>query len=275
MVPHFVNTYGLFEYMFDKEPIKAGHISALNTLNSIPSISTNEACSKSISLAVLIQNIHKPIYLMNLVQMKSDDLLTSLLQVYITLFLFSKQFTHYDLHWGNVLLYAPKDNHYIHYHYIINGVSISFKSLYMVKIIDYGRSYIPLSQHQFKNMSLYCQSHGFTFFDPPSRSNYYISSNTRNMSHDLRLLHEFKNKIPHDSELTALLSQVHYAIPFGTPEHVSVLNSNKIYNVTDAFNKLHSLFKTRQSFNTTSYASKTKLGDLHIELGTPARFIPL
>jgi hypothetical protein len=51
------------------------------------------------------------------------------------------EFTHYDLHSDNILIYEPVIGKYIQYHYFVDGNEISFKSKYIVKIIDYGRCY--------------------------------------------------------------------------------------------------------------------------------------
>lgn len=49
-------------------------------------------------------------------------------------------FTHYDLHPSNVLLCEPVLGKY--YKYILNDRTVvEFKSKYIVKIIDYGRSF--------------------------------------------------------------------------------------------------------------------------------------
>ena len=62
-------------------------------------------------------------------------------QVYFALAVLRKNFTHYDLHENNVIVYVPKPEHYIQYHYVFHDKTISFKSQYCVKIIDYGRCF--------------------------------------------------------------------------------------------------------------------------------------
>ena len=77
------------------------------------------------------------------------ELITILFQVYFPLAVLSRSFTHYDLHSNNVLLYAPgkNDYDYIEYHYHCeDNEIISFKSRYMVKIIDYGRCFFEASE---------------------------------------------------------------------------------------------------------------------------------
>lgn len=70
------------------------------------------------------------------------DLLFVLYQIYMPLSLLKYTFTHYDLHNDNVLLFEPIKGKYIEYHYHLQTNEIvNFKSPYIVKIIDYGRSY--------------------------------------------------------------------------------------------------------------------------------------
>ena len=70
-----------------------------------------------------------------------NELIYVLFQVYAPLALLHDKFTHYDLHTGNILLYEPVKGCYVEYHYYIKGTVISFKSKYIVKIIDYGRCF--------------------------------------------------------------------------------------------------------------------------------------
>jgi hypothetical protein len=71
-----------------------------------------------------------------------NELKYILFQIYYTLVYLENEFTHYDLHWENILLHKLSYNTYIEYNYILNdGTLINFKSKYIVKIIDYGRSF--------------------------------------------------------------------------------------------------------------------------------------
>ena len=51
-------------------------------------------------------------------------MLQILLQVYIPLGLLKKSFTHYDLHYNNVLIYTLPNNQYVTLKYIVNGENI-------------------------------------------------------------------------------------------------------------------------------------------------------
>ena len=79
-------------------------------------------------------------------------------QVYFALSEVCNNFTHYDLHTDNVLLFEPVVNKYIHYHYTNkDGSTCSFKSRYIVKMIDYGRSYILDPETGIGSMTVYNQ----------------------------------------------------------------------------------------------------------------------
>lgn len=73
---------------------------------------------------------------------ESEELVYILFQVYFALAVLRKSFTHYDLHLGNVMVYRPRPGYYIQYHYVFSdNTTVSFKSQYGVKIIDYGRCF--------------------------------------------------------------------------------------------------------------------------------------
>jgi len=139
-----------------------------------------------------------------------------LYQIYMPLGVLQDNFTHYDLHSGNVLLYEPVKGKYIEYHYHTNNTVVRFKSSYISKIIDYGRCYYKFGEQDTKpenalepldiyetlcqerdcsvitnNKESICGSKlGFGWMEPGlKRSGVYISSSESNPSHDLRLLH--------------------------------------------------------------------------------------
>ena len=286
-VPHFINTYTIYGLKRGKE-----------------TDDIKQTCDNPLSISILIQHIHNPIYIQTLVETHSPDLLTTLIQVYFTLYVFKNVFTHYDLHGQNVLLYKPKDNFYIHYHYKHGPYNFSFKSQYLAKIIDYGRSFTPISKGIFDIVQRVCTNRkddsydeddlyddeyhlynkGYKYFRDPNEYTYHISSVTRNYSHDLRFFNEltydynysgmFDISLDFDPQLKQIYNNLHFTDRYGTEEHSSVARSHKIYNVADAFKQLYKLFMTRQKLNDQHYLDRHKLGDLYIEPGKPSRFIP-
>jgi hypothetical protein len=157
-----------------------------------------------------------------------EELLYVLYQIYMPLAMLTKHFTHYDLHDENVLLYEPVKNKYIEYNYHIfdsNGRTelkvVKFKSRYITKIIDYGRSYFntndipnnlntndipnnPQLAYPDSNMvyeTLKCNTihkqqcivAGFTYLTSGTNADSsYRCSRIPNMSHDLYLLYMFR-----------------------------------------------------------------------------------
>ena len=137
-------------------------------------------------------------------------------------------FTHYDLHDGNVIVYEPIKGKHIQYHYHIGGgQTVSFKSPYISKIIDYGRSYFKYKEttNQMGPPEIYrelchepkCNNngqcgdvYGFEWMAGPlSNQNFFISSQVPNMSHDLRLLNIVRNTYNDSvSKVTAIKGQM-------------------------------------------------------------------
>jgi len=104
------------------------------------------ACKNSEYLSILIEHIDSKA-LKNMLDDNSEfitnnEILYVLYQIYMVLATIADEFTHYDLHTGNVLVYEPVRGKYIDYIYKLkNGDIVQFKSKYIAKIIDYGRSY--------------------------------------------------------------------------------------------------------------------------------------
>lgn len=201
-------------------------------------------------------------------------------------------FTHYDLHPNNILLYEPIQNNYIQYYYhtVNNELNpVEFKSRYIVKIIDYGRCYFKSDTTD--SMKLYnevCNTTecgvnmcgvdtGYYYLGPEKYkgSSHYISSQKRNISHDLRLLNFLKNTGFSTIEpLDLMLANIHYEDKFGTNE-IQDYDPNKINNVNDAFEALEYILNLEivKNVNKRIYASMKKIGDLHIyEDGRPMEF---
>ena len=120
------------------------------------------------------------------------NILQILYQVYYALNDLRENFTHYDLHTGNVLLCKlGKGAKFVY-------PSVTFHCQYLAKIIDYGRCYYYINQeynsrNDMKLLNAYCTNPKETQLVYSNRYNkgtYWngISAN-RNMSHDLRLIH--------------------------------------------------------------------------------------
>jgi len=206
------------------------------------------ACTQSKHLAILIQHIKGSMSISESMQKTSfvkHELLYVLYQIYMPLTAMATEFTHYDLHTGNVLLYEPSKTGYIEYHYHLpntNDTIVSFKSQYIAKIIDYGRCFfvdksLPSSSSSSSSnfghtsKSIYqsiCKTKecnpacgydvGFNWTQPiQNRSTYFISSVIRNASHDLRFVCELLNVYSHtinqhNDELFVLLKSVEYGV---------------------------------------------------------------
>jgi hypothetical protein len=178
----------------------------LRDYHPIANNSIQQACVMKDNTKLLIQDIKGSFtlndYLTTLtIEEENVELPNILYLVYLTLNLLVNQYTHYDLHTSNVLLYRPSRDKMIEYHY--NG--LTFYSPFIVKIIDYGRCYIPDSPglyQEFKAEPL-CKERvpvgpqslrvryvpGFAF--NRSHDDFYgIASNMINQSHDLRLMVE-------------------------------------------------------------------------------------
>ena len=75
-------------------------------------------------------------------KLAAQDALLVLFQIYGPLGAIHNQYTHYDLHGGNVLLVPAPHGTCIQMHYHMpDGTSITFKTKYITKIIDYGRCF--------------------------------------------------------------------------------------------------------------------------------------
>jgi len=229
--PAFVETYGIYHYnplepaypemrVFnetDQRVLKAG----LTKIPVVHPVHLDLACKESKYMAVLIQHLNeaKPIQqFLNISDFIFYEILYVLYQVYMPLSRMAYQFTHYDLHYENVLIYEPVKGKYIQYHYhktdlFGSGPStvVSFKSRYIAKIIDYGRCFFDdkVANPGFTGSSqgIYTEAcsaprciscggeQGFQWlkYNPAKLAqNMFVSSQVHNVSHDLRLLYMIK-----------------------------------------------------------------------------------
>lgn len=113
------------------------------------------ACENSQFLAISLEHIDSTKSLYDLLRIikDSDDLLFLLYQIYMPLSILSEHFTHHDLHYGNVMIIETPENTYYDYEYNLkDGTTITFKSPYMAKIIDYGRCFFEDADNSSKEI---------------------------------------------------------------------------------------------------------------------------
>ena len=305
--PCFVETYGLYIYQDPSVWTKMkdnkinNDMSLLKSLKQIQSpVNIELACKSSKYLAVLIQHLkgiksvwdkfRDPVFV-------SQELLYVLIQVYIPLSLIKDNFTHYDLHSMNVCLYTPVIGKYIEYHYHLGKKEVVFKSQYIAKIIDYGRSYFKddATKNSKQIYDAVCNEpkcnenpnkcgydNGFSWLYNPQneierKANFYICSQKRSMSHDLRFLNDVLTYT--QPGVRPYMMPIKYKIDYGTPELIgSGLSKNIINNVQDAANHfIREVTKPDAIMaNEAFYRSQgfTSLGELHIyDDGRPMRYV--
>lgn len=232
--PTFLETYGIFQYSNsnDWNKLSGNKTTSINTINkSLIDLSKrsksafennqvseifellSDSCTYSKYLSIMIQHIKNSNSLRDIYVNNSNNYLCSfydqelpqiIFQIYFTLSCLADTFTHYDLHDSNVMLYVPIPDGYIQYHYTMpNGEIISFKSKYVVKIIDYGRCYFKYTDDN-NSKTIYtqlckinkrkqncCVNKGYEWLkeeDGQAKTKTYIVSQKKNKSHDLRLL---------------------------------------------------------------------------------------
>ena len=308
--PCFLETYGYYIYndnaSWDKMK-KTKNITSTDILKNGLTLQKSydyvKACSRTKYLSVLIQHLKGIISMRDMIRNASfvqNDLVYALFQLYMPLSIMKNNFTHYDLHHENVFLYEPVKNKYIEYHYYKGSTRIvSFKSSYIVKIIDYGRSYFNDTNGNIDSLQIYdnlcatpvCNkgaekcgySQGFNF---DGLKEYFISSLKKNVSHDLRLMYNIKYNLGILPSMPAflkdLIQKVEYGVGIsllGDKQYGTIENTNsglpaKIVNVDDAAKALLEYITTDKMSNNAFYMSKVKLGDLHVyDDGRPMRFI--
>lgn len=238
--PCFVQTYGLYYYTSqsawqharDTKRISMNIIKDSLYLSTslhdyradITEVIDDEACEFSKYAAVLIQHFPNVTTFGDYLEKMSQDgnnwcnfalkeLPHILYQIYMPLAAMSKVFTHYDLHHNNVLLYEPAHEKYIQYHYHHGNETVTFKSHFIAKIIDYGRAFYKDTEIKNvsstdvlkqtcsldecnKNGEICGDQSGFRYItNELEPSVHYMSSAEYNPSADLRFLYLVKKSI--------------------------------------------------------------------------------
>ena len=304
----FLETYGLFKYNKESDWEYVKNNTILNTnifkdnMTYIQEPNVSQGCTDAKYLAILLQHIRNAKTLSQMMKDPSKssfrfDLLYVLYQIYMPLSNVAETFTHYDLHTNNILVYEPVKGKYIQYYYHPiheeEFTVTSFKSRYIAKMIDYGRSYFNDPSTNINSLKIYnnvctvgecgyqdCgKDYGFQFLSPEKQigSRSFITSQQPNISHDLRLLYIIKgSNYPLANELGIALKHLNFGSksPYGTQEQTD-FDSNQINNVHDAFEVLDQIIQMDhwKNINEKIYSQLQKIGDLHIyEDGRPMEF---
>jgi hypothetical protein len=300
------NAYNEFEYNNSDSITKKYKYKTITDMQNklIPikgfSDGLKESCIQPTNIAILIEHVKDARSLEDMLfytsEFHTDDLVTTLFQIYAPLSHLKDNFTHYDLHTNNVMIFKPFQNGYIRMHYHFNDSDIiSFDTRYIAKIIDYGSSFFMDPKNPEQNSKsfydLLCRkkecnpknkapcgvNDGYSLFDPKNIHNYILTSQ-RNMSHDLRL---FRLCNKNTSIIDKIIENIVYNGNYGTPEITengfnpkNGINSS-INNVTDAYDILKSIIRDELKYTNYDFASKNKqyysknsklkkMGDLYV-----------
>ena len=264
-----------------------------------------ETCNESDKISLHIQYLENVSSLFEtLITNKKQNIFfyicTYLYQVYAPLAVLSDEFTHYDLHTGNVLIYKADSNKYTKmiYHYP-DKTKVEFNTDGIAKIIDYGRCYFKyndtINSKEFidileYNMNLYMRKNptkrkinsnncGYTSFSERFKKSFYIDSRTRNKSHDLRLVKNVNDIYQHYTKQT--MFNIEYKKEYGTPEvsqNTYINIGDKIRNVNDMHAELREMLMA-DDFKNVSKAleqSSSLYGTIECWLDglTPMKFTP-
>jgi hypothetical protein len=305
-LPTFIETYGLFHYssLVDRNKMRQDDTLSKPLIRLDPSDIKN-VCIKSGNLCVMSQYLKntKTFYQHTTSQYFRQQLSAHVFyQIYFTLHQLRKDFTHYDLHLNNVMLYEPDERKYIQYHHHYVDRTVSYKSGYLAKIIDYGRCFFKKSFSYYDKIcveprcGVMCGLHkGFTQFHEPQphlgrvgeRVFGHANALYKNESHDLRMMFFFYEHIKNtkdvslDTDYMKILKDTIYMKSLslhsrpGTIEDLG--KSDKIHNVSDACQRWEEYIThpDRVRANETNFVNHTCLGEVHIYTdGRDMEYIP-
>lgn len=250
--PLFLETYGLYLY---PEKEQMGDIA--KTLVPISPDKLPILCRHPEMVSLLVQHIPDAFPLTQLVRNAHFfiyDALYVFYQIYFTLSMLRKVFTHHDLQCNHVLLYEPVKDGYIEYHYHLPKEVIRFKSPYIVKVKEVGHGVFKGSKPYY---DLLCKEplcepcgkgHGFEL-DPDGSID---DSRDLGLLKDYQELSRMKN---HPNKYIQSFVQVFEDI-----------QSNQIKEVSEAEKRLRVLIQdpVRQRIQDLSYVKYKKIGDLHV-----------
>jgi hypothetical protein len=287
-LPCFVETYDCYKFKnriswaATYTDVKSNMISGKNISKRIERIEVNEndmslfdmSCTNSELICILIQHFDKfysfgdKFDQLNLDNMKYDYYYLWY-QLYYALFCLNDNYTHYDLHDGNLFMYKPYDGKkYILMKYHSENNIYEFKSEYIVKIIDYGRNYFNNGKITTKEIVDYicnsqtCQpncgeDYGYlsvaTNTDSPEDW-HWINPAEPNMSHDLRAVSKYAKYYVNNNDFSFLGLLPEYLEPQGTPENLNT-TKDKIYNVYQMCEILEDIMNNNPNYYDNKYDS--------------------
>jgi hypothetical protein len=279
--PCFTETYHLFRHNSTdtKEKIKDNAM-RLNEYSTVIKLNDcdetlvknvgkciDDSCKNGENYAILVQYINNPISINSFMKEHENDelfeqqMLGILYQIYYPLSYLKDDFTHYDLHTDNVLLYKLPIGKFIciQYRNMYTGIVTNLNTNYIAKIIDYGRCFfgdfgdnnLLSSKNILKTAkkSIVCNeeginSVGFNFRDKKhTAENHYISCLMKNNSHDLRLA---SIVVKQSRKMKKLFGsdRIVYTGNYGTPEDNSY-DEYHIRNLDDMITHLDYLVKRK------------------------------
>ena len=251
------------------------------------------ACAAGTSLGLIAQYFDNTWSLKELSyqdpQFCANDAFALLFQVYGPMASIYDHFTHYDLHGGNVLLVPAPSGTCIQMHYHLpGGNTITFKTKYIAKIIDYGRCFFRATEESQSSARLSkvlcganlcpgkCGSRSGFLLDPKNpNAPVQVTPIKRNQSIDLLCAYEFLKRI-HSYDSTGMLTALFAQLPpiFGpTPYQITDSYSEKsgakqINTVTVLAAVLWDKMGAPEYAlaNEHMHASRTVYGHLHVDL---------
>jgi hypothetical protein len=291
LYPCFTETYHLLEnksnelkeYMQNNNEIDVDNLKG--NFENLNKYNIANSCKNSDKLSIMVQYIKNPLSFHKYLDFRQKvrdinlpyELTQILFQIYGPLSKISKEYTHYDLHSSNMLIYELDEGKYITMNYIYDNYTIHFKTNKISKIIDYGRSFFYLDSTM-NTLEIYkriCEEKsciskcgndvGYKHLSPQSE----LSISTSNISQDLRLANMIRSyKLPIiGTDIHNVLKKIQFNGKFTTYEHLSIPNNNDIiFNVDDMQNSLKELIKKTDfiSNNERQFDSSVSVGSLDI-----------
>ena len=292
-IPNLVETYDYYEFKTNED--YEAVVQAMDTPNGLEQVGLKDriklidikwknanlenlfgnSCLKNKRCCVLLQHFDNFTSMSNMYKYNLKNIAYEyaniFYQVYFTLVYMASSmrmphasYTHYDLHPKNVFLYKPFEGKkciQITYHRT-GKRPITFKSEYIVKIIDYGRSYFYLyDSRDSKSIieNIICKSadcepecgkyNGYNMLNKPLTSSNvsrdWIFTKRPNISHDLRFAKYYEELL----KKLYTISHITYLGDYGTPEDKRHLKSDGKTVVSNIYDMYNALDKVLPRFN--------------------------